>query len=315
MLNWLKATFFLVTVVFFVGADYAHAGFGITPPYVRNSSLTRNSVYEQQILLVRGDPDQDLKALISIDAPEIQDWLEIVEDDPIPLPRGEQKVPMTVRVTVPDDADFKDYTGKIRIKTEPSNDQVARGAVSISLGAQVDIDITVIDREIKDFRVRKVGVSDLNEGHDFWWLYYPGKIEFDMRIENTGNVDVAPSEVRFRIYDTTGTVLLEETDNTGRLPKVKPYAVEDMTAYLPTRLPAGTYIARYDILNDEQVKQSGELTISIMPYGTLQKAGYGFIGLSLAHKTSILLPIFTVLIVILYIIYARRQSRLRHVRD
>ena len=314
MLYWLKGTLFLVVVIFVMGAESAQAGFGITPPYVRNTSLTRNSIYEQEILLVRGDPNQDLRAEIVIDAPEIRDWIEIVEPTPIPLPRGEQKVPMTVRVTVPDDADFTDYEGKIRIKTEPSDDQVARGAVSISLGAQVDINLTVIDREIKDFRVRKVSVSDLNEGHKLAWLYFPGKIEFGMRLENTGNIDVAPSQVSFRIYDPTGTVLLEETENTGRIEKIKPYATEDVVANLPTRLPAGTYVARYTIFNDEEVKQEGELTLSILPAGTLQKAGYGFIGLSIPHKVSVLLPIFTVIILILYLIYARRQARVRHDR-
>jgi hypothetical protein len=50
---------FVLIPVFFVSSGFyeASAGFGITPPYVRNTSLTRNSIYEQQILLVRGDPN------------------------------------------------------------------------------------------------------------------------------------------------------------------------------------------------------------------------------------------------------------------
>jgi len=88
--------------------ECAFASFGITPPYVRNTSLTRNTTYEQQILLVRGDPDVPLKALVTVDAPEIASWIEVVEGTSIPMPRGEQKVPMTVRVRVPSDAEFKD---------------------------------------------------------------------------------------------------------------------------------------------------------------------------------------------------------------
>ena len=57
----------LFTVLFVsVGAQYAHAGFGITPPYVKNTSLIRNSTYEQQILLVRGEPDAEQVAEIVI---------------------------------------------------------------------------------------------------------------------------------------------------------------------------------------------------------------------------------------------------------
>jgi hypothetical protein len=297
----------LLTLVFWPALSFA--SFGITPPYVRNTSLTRNSTYEQQILLVRGNPSDALRAEVTIDAPEIQDWIEIVEGSNIPLPRGEQKVPMTVRVKVPADADFADYTGKIRIRTMPADDKVAEGVVSISLGAQVDIDLSVIDRVIEDFRVRKISISDLNEGKKMGWLYFPGKINFGMLIENTGNVDIAPSEVKFRIYDRAGSVLLEETSHTGRLKKITPYAIEEISASLPTRLPAGSYIARYSILNGEDVKQEGELNLSILPYGTLQVAGYGFMGLSIAHKLSILLPVFAFVIVVLYIIHNRRTRR------
>lgn len=292
-----------------MSAESVFASFGITPPYVRNTSLTKNSTYEQQILLVRGNPDSPQKAQIVVDAPEIANWIEIVEGTSIPLPRGQQKVPMTVRVKVPKDVEFKDYNGVIRIKTVPDDDQVAAGAVSISLGAQVDINLTVIDKEIEDFRVRKIDITDLNEGHKLGWLYFPGKINFSMLLENIGNVDVAPSKVEFRIYDFSGKVLLEETENLGSIRKIEPYATEAVFAHIPTRLPAGNYLARYKIYNNTDIKQEGEISLSILPYGTLQEAGFGFSGLSLAHKISILLPIFALMIVILYFFYNRRLLR------
>jgi hypothetical protein len=302
----------LLVVVFgtSVGAPVAEAGFGITPPYVRNTSLTRNSVYEQQILMVRSTPSDPLIASIIVDAPQIEEWIEIVEGTQIELPAGEQKVPLTVRVTVPDDAAFDRYTGRIRISTAPPEGAETAGAVNISLGAQVDVDLTVIDREILDFRVRRIDISDIDEGRKLGWLYFPGKIRFGMYIENTGNVDVAPSEVSFAIYDRTGSVLLEETSHTNRIKKVAPFLAEDVVAELPTRLPAGNYLARYAIKNGEEIKQEGELTLNIMPYGTMQTAGYGFFGLSLAHKVSVLLPVFVVVIIIGLIWYRRRENNL-----
>jgi len=277
---------FLCVPVFLtlVHADYAFAGFGITPPYVRNTSLTRNSTYEQQILLVRSDPSVAQKAELSIDAPELEGWLQIVEGDAVDLPVGMQKVPMTVRVTVPPDAEFKDYGGAIRIRTVPADGQVAQGAVSISLGARVDIGLSVIDRQIEDFRVRKISVAELNEGSKVAWLFFPGKIVFDMLIENTGNVPIAPSTVEFKIYDRVGEILLEETTHIGRIDRIAPYDTETVTATLPTRLPAGSYIARYRIFNQDELKQEGDLTLTVQPAGTVQAAGFGFAGLSIAHK-------------------------------
>ncbi len=300
----------LVIVCFVVlGAEAAFAGFGVTPPFVRNTSLTRNSIYEQQILLVRADPNVPLKASVVVDAPEIFDWIEILEGDSFELPRGEQKVPMTVRVTVPEDAEFKQYTAAMRFKTGSIDDGEGRGAVNISLGAQIDIDLNVIDREIKDFRVRKISVSDLNAGHTLGWLFFPGKISFKMLIENTGNVDNAPSKVEFQIYDSTGAVLLEDTKSKGSIRKIKPYATEEVVANVPTRLPDGAYLARYKVYNGDEVKQEGEVSLNVLPYGTLQTAGFGFSGLSLPHKISVLLPVFGLLILIIMLIQSRRQRR------
>lgn len=306
-----SVVFCLLLLVAFssTGLAEVQAGFGITPPYVRNTSLTRNSTYEQQILLVRSETNQSQIAEISVDAPEIQDWIEIVEGDVIRMPEGVQKVPMTVRIAVPDDAEFRDYEGAIRIRTLPDDGEVSAGAVSISLGALVDIDLSVIDREIRDFRVRKISVADLNEGSQLAWLFFPGKIRFDMMIENTGNIDISPSRVEFRIFDRAGKILLEETENIGNITKIPPYGTETVTAELPTRLPAGTYVARYRIYNDEDVKQEGDLTLNVRPAGTLEVAGFGFIGLSAAHKISVLLPIFAVLIALIYFFHSRRRSR------
>jgi hypothetical protein len=308
---------FVVVLVLFpvlflsVGIDQLHAGFGITPPYVRNSSLTRNAIYEQQILLVRGDPSSAQIAEISIDAPELAGWIEIVGGNQIELPVGLQKIPMTVQVRVPADAEYKDYTGAIRIRTVPAGDTLAKGSVNISLGARVDIDLTVIDKRIEDFRVRKISLSDLNEGSKLAWLFFPGKIKFDMLLENTGNVEIAPSKVEFKIYDRTGEAQLEEVTNIGSIDTIAPYDTDTVTAELPTRLPAGSYIARYRIYNGEDLKQEGDLSLNILPEGTAQSAGFGFIGLSVAHKISLLLPIFALLIAVLYFLFMRQKGRKR----
>lgn len=310
MRTFLHTTVITAVLFVLVGADLAFAGFGVTPPFVRNTSLTRNSVYEQEILLVRGDPRVPLKASVVVDAPEVADWIEIIEGDTFALPRGEQKVPMTVRVTVPDDAEFKRYLGSIRIKTGTPDDAVGSGAVNISLGAQIDLELNVIDKVIKEFRVRRVSVSDLNEGGKLGWLYFPGKVNLKVLLENTGNVEVAPSEVRFKLYDPSGTVLLEETESKGRIDKVQPYATEEIIAAIPTRLPSGPYRARYEIMNDDESVYEGELNLNILPYGTLQAAGFGFIGLSVAHKVSVILPVLALLLLVLLIIYTRRERKL-----
>jgi hypothetical protein len=299
---------FCILTIFLLCIHFVHAGFGVTPPYVSNTSLTRNSIYEQTIFLVRSDPVSDLKATITIDVPGVNEWFTILEGNEFLLPKGEQKIPMTVHVAVPDDADFKQYKGNIRIKTGMPDGSVTEGAVSISLGAQIDVDVNVIDKEIEDFKIRKIGISDLNEGHKVGWLYFPGKIKFEMLVENIGNVPVAPSDVVFKIYDKTGKALLEEIHKKGNIKKVNPFMTETVFAEIPTKLPAGSYLARFEILNKDEIKMNGEVNVSILPYGTLQTAGFGFIGLSFIHKLSVIVPIFVLFSsIILIFIRVRRK--------
>lgn len=284
----MKQAIFSLLVFFALGAPSVFAGFGITPPYVKNETLTRNSHFEQKIILVRGDPIEDLKAEVLVDVPTARAWITIDKGMQFVLPKGEQQVPIVVSVDVPEGADFGRYKGNIRITTT-SLVPPSSGSVTIALGAQVDVNLNVIDKEIYDFKIRRISISDLNEGHWYWWMYFPGKIRFAMQLENTGNVPVAPSDVVFSIYDASGRELKEKNHKKNKIQKVRPFETKDVVAELPTRLSAGSYRAKYAIYKQGEVMQEGELGLSILPFGTLtDDRGYGFSGLSGRDKAIII---------------------------
>lgn len=308
-----KAGFILVGVCalfLFVGAhSIAHAGFGITPPYVKSDRLTQGSTFTQEIILVRGSPDQDLKAEITLNVPGIEDWITIDRGNEFLLPAGERQVPIRVTVRVPDDAPYERHQGSIRIRTMSPD---PASGVSIALGAQIDVDLRIVD-EIRDFEIRRVRISEAEEPRRVWWLEYPGRITFTMGIENTGNAETAPSRVQFDIYDRRGNVVLETTYNTNPLEQVLPFETREVVAHLPTRLPPGAYLVKYSIFRfEDEIKRSGELTLSILPQGTLGAyAGYGIEGLSLSDILSIAIPIVIILALVLFlgfILHTRRRN-------
>jgi hypothetical protein len=313
-MKYLFRSSIVAVALFLVCAPIAYAGFGITPPYVKNASLTRTSLYEQEIVIVRSDPTIDLRAEITFDVPGANEWLSVDKGKEFILPKGEQQVRMKVLVKVPDDAPFKSFKGNIRIRTSPADgSRTGAGSVSIALGAQLDVDLVIIDKKIFDFRIRKIQISDLNEGHRVWWLDYPGKIRFLMTVENIGNVPVSPSKVVFNIYDAKGETLLERVQNLNKLEKVTPFETKDVLAELPTRLSAGSYVARYAIYgHDGEVKQEGELNVSILPYGKVAgDSGFGFAGLSTGDKASILLPIVVLCILLVRAFFSSRRRTMR----
>ncbi len=279
------ATIFVVALFF--SAEPVLAGFGISPPYVRNESLTRNSEYQQKIMLVRSDPTVDLSAKITVDVPGANGWITIDKGMEFIMPKGENKVPIAVKIAVPDDAEFKKYQGNLRVVISPQGGPTP-GAVGIVMGAQIDVELAVIDKKIFDFKVLQAKILDLEEGKKMWFLFFPGKITFKMQIQNTGNVPYGPTKVTMDIYDIGGKNLLESTANTNKIKKAKPFETKEVGAELPTRLPAGAYIARYKIHKDDVVAREGELTLSVMPRGAVKDyRGYGFAGLNPRDKAAV----------------------------
>ena len=281
------------------------AGFGVSPPYVRNESLTRGSHYEQKIVIVRGDPNEDLKAEITTDVPGADDWISIDKGTEFILPKDQQNVVMFISVDVPQDAKYDRYKGKIRIATSSFADPEA-GTVAIALGVQIDVDLNVSKLKIFDFKVRSVNVFDLEEGKEVWWWYAPGTIKMALQIENIGNIKSAPTKVHLDIYDSSKQVLVESVDDT-KLAKVKPFETKKIIAEFPTKLGPGSYWTKFQIFRNEDIVSQGDLHLSILPKGALPaQPGQG---ISFVWLVVIVVVVIIVLVGFGYLVLKKRKRR------
>ena len=295
----------------FLGGGYANiafAGFGITPPYVHNDTLRPGSEYTQEIIIVRSDPIEDLTAELALNLPAIEQWFSFDRGLKFTLPKGETQVKINVTVRVPDDAKLGAYNGNIRIRTSSPQEQST--GVSIALGAQVDVQLNVVDK-IFDFSVRRVELFEAEQGYKKLWLEFPGKIKFMMHIENVGNVPSSPSKVSMKIYDVTGQQLLETVENTNAVEQILPFDTKKVVAYLPTWLPPGGYRVKYSIEKDEKRNaQQGELALSILPLGTITGyEQYGFEGLTLSQQLTVLIPSGVLIFLVAVIVFWRGRKR------
>lgn len=303
----------LLLVVFFAAFRTAFAGFGITPPYVNNDRLTRGTVYEQRITLVRSDPDSDQKAEISMNIPGVESWFIVDRGTTFILPKGETQVPIIISVHVPADAEYTRHQGTIRIRTSSTGADGGGAGVSIALGAQIDVDIKVVDK-IYDFEVRRIRSADVEESRRKWGLVFPAKIRFFMTIENTGNAVYGPTKVKFDIYDSEVEQLMETTYSTNKMEQIEPFAVKEILAELPTRLHVGRYTAKYTIYKGEEIAQQNQINLSIAAIGAVQGySGYGFDGLSTSDKFKVaaVFAIPLILILVLFTILGVRRRRMR----
>jgi len=262
--------FGIIFLISFIFTQITWAGFGISPPYVSNDSLARGSVYEKKIIIVRGDPIEDLKAEITINVPGASDWITIDKGNEFILPKGEKQVPIIVKVQIPKQAVYGAYKGSIRIKTS-SLEPLQKGTVTIALGAQIDVDLNVSKQKIFNFIVRGVTPFDAEEGYKKWIFFFPTKLVFQLRIENLGNIECQPTKIVLDIYDSNKTNLLE-TVEASKIGSVKPFENNVILASFLTKLQPGSYYAHYKVYKNQEIAQGGEgeVHLSIMPKGTIQ---------------------------------------------
>lgn len=274
----LKKLFLILFILggFLVCNNIAHAGFGISPPYVKpGKPVFPGTHYEQRIMLLRSAADEDLQASIQIIAPEIDSWISIEQGNLFDLPNDQLKIPMIVRVDVPPDADIGEYKGYINIRIVPKNERTS-GGVAIALGARVDIDLTVTDESFLEFLVRKVDIIDFEQFDKPWnwriFAHFFYRIKVAMNIENTGNVKIAPSKVHIDVYDLTEKKLLESHDDKS-LKKVKPFETEKVVASFPTKLGPGEYWGKISVYKDKDIVYKDKLIFNVFPKGGLEGGG------------------------------------------
>ncbi|MFA6146099.1 MAG: hypothetical protein WC697_02065 [Patescibacteria group bacterium] len=294
---WKKINLILITFLLlaFVIAPTAKAGFGISPPYIDNENLGQGSHYEKKITLVRGDPVEDWKVEVITNVPKADDWITIDKGKEFIMPAGAQQVPIIFSIDVPKNAKFGEYKGSIRIKTSPVR-APEQGTVSILLGGQIDVNLTVA-KDIFDFKIKGIKVSDLEEGYKAWWGYVPGIIKFSMQMENLGNIKAAPTKVKFEIYGEDKANIVE-TIETSKIGKVEPFKTDWAVAELKTKLKAGSYWAQYKIFKKDEVVSSGEIHLSIMPKGTITTGQQN----KIFDLNSKILPIIGIAIILLIVV-------------
>ena len=285
----------LITFILLFLSQNALAGFGISPPFLRNENLTRGSYFEEKIYLVRGDPVEDSKVTITINVPGADNWIKIDKGTSFILPKGEKAVPIIVSVQVPNDAPYGRYTGFMRITVEPK--EVPPGQVGIALGARVEVDLNVTERKIFNFIVRAVEFLDLEEGYKRFFFFIPGKLVMKMTIENVGNLPVAPSKVHLDIYDILKSKILESLDSAKIEGKVLPFKTDNVFAIFKTKLPKGNYWVKYKIYKEKDIVKEGELVVNIKEKGSIP----GYKGFNLIESLVIgkEKAIFSTLIVVI----------------
>jgi hypothetical protein len=235
----------VVLILFFLSANTAQAGFGFSPGSVKNKNLSPGSHFEQTITFSRYSPKGDLKMEIIIDAPKIKDWISIDKGLSFIFPDGKQQTSIVVSVDVPKDAAYGEYNGFIRVKAIPVGEG-GEGAVSVIVGADIGIILAVTKEKFSDFKIQTFSIKGIEKKN----------VQVSIRLENLGNIPVAPTKVHLEVSDQYFNLLY--SGDTSDLEKVPSFATAKTIAVFPFQLEKGYYWGKVQIFKGDEVVKSGD---------------------------------------------------------
>ena len=253
----------LAAVLFFLTANAARAGLGISPAEMITPNLSKGSTVERTFVLSRSDPKEDLFFTVTTEG-ATKDWTTLDKGTTFTMPAGEQRFPIVVTAKIPLDAANGEYKGGIRMTSSTDLGKATSGnGAAIMLAALIQTDFTVTGEQILEYEVSDLGIRNIEEG---------SPVEVSVTVTNTGNVTARPTKVHVEIFDKLNKTKLESTDVT-EMGSVEPFTTGSIAIAVPTKLTIDQYWARVTAYKDETVLKEENMVFEIVAVGSLQKSG------------------------------------------
>jgi len=243
----------VLLILFLFNANIAFGGFGITPSTVGNDHLLPGSHFEETVYLVQSKPEKDLLAKIEVDAPEIKDWISIDRGFEFTIPIGNQQFPIKVIVDVPQNAEFKNYGGRIWVKTMPVAKE-GEGMVTVALGAIISLNLRVSSEEIYGFAFRGITITDTEEGRP---------IKVTITLQNVGNTENKPDRIHLDVFDAYLKEVLQSSDIT-KIEPIKSFETKGIIVKFPNKLAMGSYFGSVSVFKDDKSIGEGKAVFNVL---------------------------------------------------
>lgn len=286
---------------FLLGAPSAHAAFGISPPFLNADHLVPGVTYTQTVYLVQDQPNVDLpiKAMLSV-PDNIKSWITIDQGFSFVIPAGTRQYPVVISVHVPDGEGLGKYNGNLSFTGQPAQS----GQVSIALGVNVAINLTVGTGIFEQYSIDRTTFPDIEEG----W-----NPKVDIKFNNQGNVPEALNGATFEILDQYDAVRLAYIQKNSGFPTTKAFTTDEYLLEFPTdfHLGIGDYWGNVVLYKDGKVVGSYKNLFHVLPAGSI--SGPWGIAMNFLQR-NMWIAYLALLIVIALVIFAIYRKRTRHAR-
>ena len=243
-------TLFLIVILPFFIIKPALAGFGVSPAEIYNDSLKPGSVFEKEIVLSRSTSEENLKVVIETDLGEAESWFKFEPSKDFIFSKGENRKTVKIIVSVPKNADFKNYKGLLRIKA--SSTDSSNSGVSIVQGARMEVNLITTSINVDILDVKGLNIPNVD---------FQKPINLLLNIQNNGNTEVAPSKIILEIQDLSQKSI--ETQEVSKLEKIPMNTTKEITAEFKNNLNSGEYFGIIKVYLDDKLIRSDRLVFKV----------------------------------------------------
>jgi len=257
----------LVFSIFFVMLWQASPvlSIGISPGQINVPEL-RNGVRVERIMYLVRDPKSAQKQetfSVSVSGDGAK-YLEIPQKQ-IVMTVGQAMFPHSVFLT-PVGAANGSYEATITYLSGDTIDGNKQGGMgsAIKLGATGIFRFTVVDKQIREFKIDSVSVQETEVGQPFFLSYL---------LINTGNVDAKPDKISIKLSDITDTTnVLDFEILPGDIEPVPPAATKQVDVSVMKDIPQGDYGVKISFYLEDKIIYEQEVKLRVYPAGTLAQS-------------------------------------------
>ncbi len=241
---------FLILLLPLIPVKPVFAGFGISPAEIYNDHLKPGAVFEKEIVISRSEADEDLKVVIETDLGEAESWIKFEPSKDFVFPKNEKRKTIKAIVTVPKNADTKNYQGVLRIKASSLNS--SGSGVSIVQGARMEVTLITTSLNVNILNVKGIRLPDVD---------WQQPLKLFTNIENSGNTEIAPEKIILEVQDLNKNPL--DTQETTKIDKIAPNTTKEIFVEFKNTLTGGEYFGIVKVYADGREIYSDRLVFRV----------------------------------------------------
>jgi hypothetical protein len=245
--------------------------------------LVAGANYVQTVYLVQDQPNEDLAIRAVLAVPnKAAAWISLDTGFSFVIPKGTRQFPVQITVQVPDGEGIGRYSGNLSFTSQPTQ----TGQVTIALGVNVAINLTVGTGIFEQFSVPQIKMLDIEEG----W-----NPKVDVSFKNDGNIPESFDAATFDIFDQYDNVHLAQLQKQDGFTETPPFSTNDYIVEFPTdfHFGIGQYWGNVVFYQNSKVIASQKTIFHVLKAGSivgpwmsalyaLQKSGWlNYIGIAI----------------------------------